>query len=75
LARDGKWGAALVLCLSRGLPAPLEALACAGRVDGLEGLQMAETSVMPAVMRAHTRATTMMMAERVPIASAQGRKT
>jgi len=55
----------------------LEARARAGQVGGLEGPRVAEASVMPAVMRAHTRATTMMMAERVPMASAQGirRKT
>jgi hypothetical protein len=73
-ARDWRWGTALVPRLSRGLPAPLEARARAGRVGGLEGPRVAEALVMPDVMRAHTKATTMMMAERVPIASAQGRK-
>jgi hypothetical protein len=42
---------------------------------GWEGLRVAEASVMPDVMRANTKATTMMMPERVPIASAQRRKT
>jgi choline dehydrogenase-like flavoprotein len=74
LARDGRGGTALVPRLSRGLPASLEVLARAGRVDGLEGPQVAEASEMPDVMRAHTKATTMMMAERVPMASVQGRK-
>jgi choline dehydrogenase-like flavoprotein len=44
-------------------------------VDGLEGLRVTEASVMPEVIPAHTKATTMMMAGRVPMASAQGRKT
>jgi hypothetical protein len=72
-ARDWRWGTALVPRLSRELPAPLEART--SRVGGLEGLGVAEASVMPDVIRAHTKATTMMMAQRVPIASALGRKT
>ncbi len=75
LARDWRWGTALVPRLSRGLPAPLEALAHSGRVYGLEGLRVAEASVMPDVIRANTKVTTIMMAKRVPISSAQGHKS
>jgi choline dehydrogenase-like flavoprotein len=38
-------------------------------------LWVAQASVMPDVIRANTKATTMMMVERVPISSAQGHKT
>ena len=36
-----------------------------GRVYGLEGLRVADASVMPDVIRANTNATTIMIAERV----------
>lgn len=36
-----------------------------GRVHGLQGLRVVDTSIMPDVVRANTNATAMMMAERI----------
>ena len=36
-----------------------------GRVHGLEGLRIADASIMPNVVRANTNVTTMMIGERV----------
>jgi len=36
-----------------------------GNVDGLEGLRVADASIMPDCIRANTNVTTMMMGERV----------
>ena len=44
---------------------PLAVVDQYGRVYGLEGLRVADASVMPDVIRANTNATTIMIAERV----------
>ena len=44
-----------------------------GRVRGLEGLRVADASIMPDVIRANTNATTIMIGERVADWIAQGR--
>ena len=44
-----------------------------GRVRGLEGLRVADASIMPDVIRANTNATTIMVGERVANWIAQGR--
>ena len=44
---------------------PLAVVDQYGRVSGLEGLRVADASVMPDVIRANTNATTIMIAERV----------
>jgi choline dehydrogenase len=36
-----------------------------GRVHGLQGLRVVDTSIMPDVVRANTNATAMMIAERI----------
>jgi choline dehydrogenase len=44
---------------------PLAVVAADGRVHGLEGLRVADASIMPAVPRANTNAATVMVAERI----------
>ena len=44
---------------------PLAVVGQAGRVHGLDGLRVADASIMPDCVRANTNATTMMIGERM----------
>ena len=44
-----------------------------GRVHGLEGLRVADASIMPDVIRANTNATTIMIGERIADWISEGR--
>ena len=52
---------------------PMAVVDQSGRVRGLEGLRVADASIMPDVIRANTNATTIMIGERVADWIAQGR--
>ena len=52
-------------CKMGPLTDPLAVVSQAGRVHGLDGLRVADASVMPDCVRANTNATTMMIGERV----------
>ena len=52
---------------------PMAVVDQSGRVRGLEGLRVADASIMPDVIRANTNATTIMIGERVAEWIAQGK--
>jgi choline dehydrogenase len=51
---------------------PLAVVDHAGRVHGLDGLRVADASIMPDCVRANTNATTMMIGERLADVIARG---